>query len=91
MAGIENLRKVIKAGVDIANAEETLRATDWKAVGQEALDADEAELKVIADDIKGLALIDKALEAAIEAAVEQNAPIAAFVLKLIKTLFPAKP
>lgn len=89
--GIEAVESALKSIVDLVNAEESFRKADFKLIGQQILDADEAELKQLVEVVKKLDLNNDALELKIKELSASGAPMVAFVLRMIKVFFPKQP
>lgn len=89
--GIENAKAFIENVVIAVNAGEKIRHMDFAVILQEFLDGDEEELKALVEKIKALDLSNDALEAKIKELAAQGAPVAAFILRLVKVFFPKQP
>lgn len=88
---ISEIKKIVKAGIDIANAADAFAHFDYNLALKQVLDLDEAEAMEIAQDFQVLDLANDAFEAKMEEMVMKGAAPAAFVLRLVKAFFPKKP
>lgn len=89
--GIEVAKGALENLVLLVNAEEKLRSLDLKALGEQLLDADEGELLQLVDVIKGLDLKSDELEAKVKSLAASGAVPLAFILRLVKVVFPKQP
>lgn len=89
--GIENAEKFVGNLVTVINAGEEVRSADFGLILKEMLDADEEELKKLVEKIKALNISNDVLEAKIKELAAQGAPMAAFVLRMVKIFFPKQP
>jgi len=88
--GIEYSREALAQALSVVNGVEKLRVIDLSKLGAELLDADEAELLQLAKDLQVLDLSNDELEAKIEGLALVGAPTLAFVLRILKLVFPKK-